>query len=137
MKISKLPHAELKLMKYIWRIDDVLALRDIIEAMKLKYDWKKSTTLTFLKNLVDKGFLTTNDKGFLTTNKVDRCTHYTIAIKEKDYLKVETKSFFSFMHNNSFKSFISALHDDEVLDSKSLDKLEEYFKNLKKEDIDD
>ena len=38
------------------------------------------------------------------------------------------------MHNNSFKSFISALHDDEVLDSKSLDKLEEYFKNLKEEE---
>ncbi|ENY8961435.1 BlaI/MecI/CopY family transcriptional regulator [Clostridioides difficile] len=127
MKINKLPHAELKLMKYIWGADDVLASRDIIEAMKLKYDWKKSTTLTFLKNLVD--------KGFLTTDKVDRCTHYTIAIKEKDYLKVETKSFFSFMHNNSFKSFISALHDDEVLDSKSLDKLEEYFKNLKEGDI--
>ena len=126
---KKLPHAELKLMKYIWGVDDVLASRDVIEAMKLKYDWKKSTTLTFLKNLVD--------KGFLTTDKVDRCTHYTIAIKEKDYLKVETKSFFSFMHNNSFKSFISALHDDEVLDSKSLDKLEEYFKNLKEEDIDD
>ncbi|KAK2242372.1 beta-lactamase [Clostridioides difficile] len=129
MKINKLSHAELKLMKYIWGVDDVLASRDIIETMKLKYDWKKSTTLTFLKNLVD--------KGFLTTDKVDRCTHYTIAIKEKDYLKVETKSFFSFMHNNSFKSFISALHDDEVLDSKSLDKLEEYFKNLKEEDIDD
>ncbi|HBF5712785.1 TPA: BlaI/MecI/CopY family transcriptional regulator [Clostridioides difficile] len=129
MKINKLPHAELKLMKYIWGVDDVLASRDIIEAMKLKYDWKKSTTLTFLKNLVD--------KVFLTTDKVDRCMHYTIAIKEKDYLKVETKSFFSFMHNNSFKSFISALHDDEVLDSKSLDKLEEYFKNLKEGDIDD
>ncbi|PBF28741.1 transcriptional regulator [Clostridioides difficile] len=129
MKINKLPHSELKLMKYIWGVDDVLASRDIIEAMKLKYDWKKSTTLTFLKTLVD--------KGFLTTYKVDRCTHYTIAIKEKDYLKVETKSFFSFMHKNSFKSFISALHDDEVLDSKSLDKLEEYFKNLKEGDIDD
>lgn len=82
MKINKLPHAELKLMKYIWGVDDVLASRDIIEDMKLKYDWKKST---FLKNLVD--------KGFSTTDKVDRCTHYTIAIKEKDYLKVETKSF--------------------------------------------
>ncbi|MGX9756512.1 hypothetical protein ACWYRQ_09545 [Clostridioides difficile] len=40
------------------------------------------------------------------------------------------------MHNNSFKSFISALHDEEVLDSKGLDKLEEYFKNLQEEDID-
>lgn len=128
MKINKLPHAELKLMKYIWGVDDILASRDVIKAMKLKYDWKKSTTLTFLKNLVD--------KGFLTTNKADRCTHYTIYIKEKDYLRVETKSFFSFMHNNSFKSFISALHDEEVLDSKSLDKLEEYFKNLQEEDID-
>ncbi|EGT5367713.1 TPA: BlaI/MecI/CopY family transcriptional regulator [Clostridioides difficile] len=120
---KKLPHAELKLMKYIWGVDDVLASRDVIEAMKLKYDWKKSTTLTFLKNLVD--------KGFLTTDKVDRCTHYTIAIKEKDYLKVETKSFFSFMHNNSFKSFISALHDDEELDYDKLDRLEEEFRNLK------
>ncbi|MCC0644056.1 BlaI/MecI/CopY family transcriptional regulator [Clostridioides sp. ZZV14-6150] len=129
MKVNKLPHAELKVMKYIWGVDDVLASRDVIEAMKLKYDWKKSTTLTFLKNLVD--------KGFLTTNKVDRCTHYTIAIKETDYLRVETKSFFSFMHNNSFKSFISALHDDEVLDEEKLNKLEDYFKNLQEEDIED
>ena len=129
MKINKLPHAELKLMKYIWGVDDVLASRDIIEDMKLKYDWKKSTTLTFLKNLVD--------KGFLTTDKVDRCMHYTIAIKEKDYLKVVIKSFFSLMHKKSFKSFISALHDHAVLDIKSLDKLEEYFKNLKEGDIDD
>ncbi|WP_219720446.1 BlaI/MecI/CopY family transcriptional regulator [Clostridioides difficile] len=127
MNINKLPYTELKLMKYIWRVDDILTTRDVLETMKLKCDWKKSTTLTLLNNLVD--------KVFLTTYKVDRCTHYTIAIKEKDYLKVETKSFFSFMHNNSFKSFISALHDDEVLDSKSLDKLEEYFKNLQEEDI--
>ncbi|MGO0906362.1 hypothetical protein ACTPC6_11280 [Clostridioides difficile] len=40
------------------------------------------------------------------------------------------------MHNNSFKCFISDLYDEEVLDSKGLDKLEEYFKNLQEEDID-
>ncbi|MGO0906363.1 BlaI/MecI/CopY family transcriptional regulator [Clostridioides difficile] len=60
MKINKLPYAELKLMKYIWGVDDVLASRDVIETMKLKYDWKKGTALTFLKKLIDKGFLTTN-----------------------------------------------------------------------------
>ena len=59
------------------------------------------------------------------------------AIKEKDYLKVEKNSFFSFIHNNSFKGFISALHDDDVLDSKSVDKLEEYFKNFQEKCIDD
>ncbi|MDV9862207.1 hypothetical protein RHG97_20350 [Clostridioides difficile] len=31
----------------------------------------------------------------------------------------------------------SALHDDDVLDSKSLDKLEEYFKNFQEKCIDD
>ncbi|MGO0916467.1 BlaI/MecI/CopY family transcriptional regulator, partial [Clostridioides difficile] len=47
----------------------------------MKYDWKKSTTLTFLKNLVD--------KGFLTTDKVDRCTHYTIHTKQQtDNIKI-------------------------------------------------
>ncbi len=35
------------------------------------------------------------------------------------------------MHNNSFKSFISALHDDEELDYDKLDRLEEEFRNLK------
>ncbi|MGO0882656.1 hypothetical protein ACTPDI_07685 [Clostridioides difficile] len=28
--------------------------------MKLKYDWRKGTAVTFLKELIDKGFLTTN-----------------------------------------------------------------------------
>ncbi|WP_131034142.1 BlaI/MecI/CopY family transcriptional regulator [Clostridioides difficile] len=125
MKINKLPHAELKLMKYIWGVDDVLASRDIIEDMKLKYDWKKSTTLTFLKNLVD--------KGFLTTDKVDRCTHYTIAIKHKDYLSFETKDFLSNIHDDSLRSLISALHDDENIGKDKLDFLESYFDNLKDE----
>ncbi|EGT3686384.1 TPA: BlaI/MecI/CopY family transcriptional regulator [Clostridioides difficile] len=123
MKISKLPEAELKVMRYIWESDKVLTSREITEAMEQKYEWKDTTTFTVLKRL--------QRREFLETEKIDKRTHYNVLVKEKQYQRFETIEFIKNIHKNSIKSLISALHkDDEKVDEKKLDELEAYFNNL-------
>ncbi|KPI46812.1 BlaI/MecI/CopY family transcriptional regulator [Clostridioides difficile] len=124
MKISKLPEAELKVMRYIWEANKVLTSRELVDAMEEKYDWKDTTTFTVLKRL--------QRREFLETEKIDKRTHYNVLVKEKQYQRFETREFIKNIHKNSVKSLISALHrDDEELDYDKLDKLEEEFRNLK------
>ncbi|UWD48733.1 BlaI/MecI/CopY family transcriptional regulator [Clostridioides difficile] len=127
MKISKLPEAELKVMRYIWESDRILTSREIVEAMEQKYEWKDTTTFTVLKRL--------QRREFLETEKIDKHTHYNVLVKEKQYQRFETREFIKNIHKNSVKSLISALHrDDEELDDEKLNKLEEDFRNLKDDD---
>ncbi|EGT3956591.1 BlaI/MecI/CopY family transcriptional regulator [Clostridioides difficile] len=123
--IRKIPQAELEVMKFIWRVDVTVTSKDVIEAMEQKYGWKQTTTLTLLSRLVK--------RGFLDAQKIDRYTHYTIVVKHKDYLSLETKYLLSKIHDDSLKNLISALHDDENIDRDTLDFLESYFDNLKDE----
>ncbi|MDX5665805.1 BlaI/MecI/CopY family transcriptional regulator, partial [Clostridioides difficile] len=69
MTITKIPPAELKVMKFIWSSDFTVASKDVIEAMEKLYNWKQTTTLTLLSRLVN--------KQFLSARKIDRHTHYT------------------------------------------------------------
>lgn len=125
MMIKKIPQAELKVMKFIWRVDATVTSKDVIEAMEKQYGWKQTTTLTLLSRLVK--------RGFLDAQKIERYTHYTIVVKHKEYLSFETKDFLSNIHDDSFTSLISALHEDENLGKDKLDFLESYFDNLKDE----
>ena len=125
MMIRKIPQAELKVMKFIWKVDATVTSKDVIEVMEQKYGWKQTTTLTLLSRLVK--------RGFLDAKKIDRYTHYTIRVKHKDYLSFETKDFLSNIHDDSLRSLISALHDDENIGKDTLDFLESYFDNLKNE----
>lgn len=83
MKISKLPEAELKVMRYIWEANKVLISRDLVNAMEEKNRWNESTTFTVLKRL---------ERGeFLGTEKTGKLTHYNAIVKEEKYLRFETK----------------------------------------------
>ncbi|HDN3384564.1 TPA: transcriptional regulator, partial [Clostridioides difficile] len=42
--VNKLRRGELMLMEYLWRKNSILSKKEIIEAMKKRYKWRKSTT---------------------------------------------------------------------------------------------
>lgn len=83
MKISKLPEAELKVIRYIWESDKILTSRETTEVMKQKCEWKDTTTFTVVKKL--------KRREFLGTEKIDKRTHYNMLVKEKQYQKFETR----------------------------------------------
>ncbi|CZR97436.1 MULTISPECIES: BlaI/MecI/CopY family transcriptional regulator [unclassified Clostridioides] len=125
MTITKIPPAELKVMKFIWSSDFTVTSKDVIEAMEKLYDWKQTTTLTLLSRLVN--------KKFLSARKIDRHTHYTVLIGEEEYLHFETKTFLDNMHGSSIESFMKSLFKKGVNEDE-LNSVEEWVKNIKKDE---
>ncbi|MCC0682885.1 BlaI/MecI/CopY family transcriptional regulator [Clostridioides sp. ZZV15-6383] len=124
MTIKKLPQSELRIMKFIWKADSKVTSKDIVLGMEQKYQWKQTTTLTLLSRLVV--------KGFLNSQKIDKYTHYEVLIKEKEYVSVETKDFFRNIHDSSIKSLLLSLHENINLSKEEILFIEEWIKNLKK-----
>ncbi|NMS91402.1 transcriptional regulator [Clostridioides difficile] len=76
--ISKLRRGELMLMEYLWRKKSILYKKEIIEAMKNRYKWRKSTTKILLKRLVKMKVL----KKKIVSFKSD----YEVLVTKKEYL---------------------------------------------------
>ncbi|WP_227839374.1 BlaI/MecI/CopY family transcriptional regulator [Clostridioides sp. ZZV15-6597] len=55
------------------------------EVMENKYNWKTSTTLTLLSELVK--------KEFLSAEKIDRYTYYKIVVRKREYLNFKIENF--------------------------------------------
>lgn len=123
MGISKIPQSELNVMKVIWESDKPLSSREIINILKEKTGWKRTTTLTLLSKLTQ--------KEFLKAEKIKLYTYYTPLISKKKYLELETEYFFTNVHDKSLKSLITALHDNNEISEKDLDDLEDWIKNKK------
>lgn len=104
--MQKIPEAEFKVMKFIWSKNDIVTSKEVINAMQIECDWKPTTTLTLLSRLVN--------KRFLASKRINRITHYTILIIQKDYKKYETKRFLNDIHSNSLESLFSSLEDCNI-----------------------
>lgn len=122
LNLKKIPRTELQVMKYIWNQDESrIASIDITKFMNENYNWSKGTTSKTLIRLVEKGFLKSEKKG--------RHTFYYHLINSEDYLKFETQDFFSFMHNNSLSSMISALDDSADISDEDIKALEVWIES--------
>ncbi|MCC0752713.1 BlaI/MecI/CopY family transcriptional regulator [Clostridioides sp. ZZV13-5731] len=124
---KKLPDAELKLMKNIWNSGyKTVISKDVADEMEEKYGWKQTTTLTLLLRLTK--------RGFLASQKIGKHTHYTILVKEKEYLKSETKKLFGGLNNNPLSELLSKLHDEENINSDKIEALGDWIKTWQDED---
>ncbi|EHI99518.1 transcriptional repressor, CopY family [Clostridium sp. DL-VIII] len=123
MSISKIPQSELNVMKVIWAHNEPLSSKDVIKELEEQIGWKRTTTLTLLSKLVQ--------KEFLMAEKIKLYTYYSALISKKEYLEFETKYFFTNIHENSLKSLITALHDNNEITNDDLADLEKWIKNQK------
>ncbi|HFL3266463.1 transcriptional regulator [Clostridioides difficile] len=111
MLIQKIPQAELKIMKFIWKKNSIVTSKEIVVAMELECDWKQTTTLTLLRKLVE--------KNFLYAERIKRLTHYEIIITKEIYLQFITKKFLEEVHSGSIESLFSSLEDYLTINKKS------------------
>lgn len=123
MSISKIPQSELNVMKVVWTHNEPVSSKDVIKELEEQIGWKRTTTLTLLSKLVQ--------KEFLMAEKIKLYTYYSALISKKEYLEFETKYFFTNIHENSLKSLITALHDNNEITNDDLADLEKWIKNQK------
>ncbi|RMZ59948.1 transcriptional regulator [Chryseobacterium nematophagum] len=114
MKINHLTSAEENLMTLFWKLDSFY-LKDIME----KHPEPKphqNTVSTYLKILVEKGFLSTEKEG--------RIFKYTTLIPQEDYKEFLLKELSHKFFNNSGKEILDFLLNTKMI---SQDDLKEYF----------
>ncbi|MBE6651468.1 MAG: BlaI/MecI/CopY family transcriptional regulator [Ruminococcaceae bacterium] len=112
--------AELEIMKVLWDAGESVNSQYISEAVEDK-NWKRTTILTFLTRLVDKGAIKAEKRGKLY--------YYTPIISQKEYRGSQTKNLIKSLYNGSVKDFALSLFEEQVISDKEIEELRAIFED--------
>lgn len=118
--MNKIPPSELIVMKVIWNSEEPLSSRQVIDILEEEKEWKRTTILTLLSRLAD--------RKFLSAEKIKRYTYYTALVKKEEYIKLETKEFFDKIHENSLRSLISTLSENNDISVDDVSRIGDWIK---------
>lgn len=122
MEYKTLPNSELELMMILWNSDQPMTRTEIEEKLPKKRKLSKTTVLSFLSRL--------EEKGFVQVKKEGRHNSYVPLVKEKDYLEQESGTILKKLYGNSVKKFVAALYDGNGLTRDQIDELKDYLDSL-------
>ncbi len=122
MGYKTLPNSELELMMILWRGKKPMTRTEIEEKMPPKRRLSKTTVLSFLSRL--------EEKGFVQVKKEGRNNCYIPLVEEKEYLKQESSSILKRLYGSSVKKFVAALYDGEGLSKEQIQELKDYLDEL-------
>ncbi|EII6780947.1 TPA: BlaI/MecI/CopY family transcriptional regulator [Clostridioides difficile] len=103
--VNKLRRGELMLIEYLWRKKSILSKKEIIEAMKDRYKWRKSTTEILLKRLVKMKTLKKKRVGFQFS--------YEVLVTKKEYLNAIKEEKDINKYDNFFTQVFTTIHRKE------------------------
>lgn len=122
MEYRTLPNSELELMMILWKADGPMTRTEIEERLPQKRKLSKTTVLSFLSRL--------EEKGFVRVEKEGRSNCYVPLVKEEDYLQQESGSILKRLYGSSVKKFVAALYDGEGLSKDQIEELRDYLDTL-------
>lgn len=117
-KNISLGEAELEIMKVLWRAGEAVNSQYISDAVEDR-GWKRTTILTFLTRLADKGAVYAEKRG--------KQYYYTPIISQKEYSKSQTKNLISSLFNGSVKDFALSLFENEAMSDEDINELRAVF----------
>ncbi|EGT4107705.1 BlaI/MecI/CopY family transcriptional regulator [Clostridioides difficile] len=119
--VNKLRRGELMLMEYLWRKKSILSKKEIIEAMKDRYKWRKSTTEILLKRLVKMKTLKKKRIGFQFS--------YEVLVTKKEYLNARKEDRQVTKYDSFFIRMFTTMHKKEKMTEEQIKK---YIENMEK-----
>ena len=117
--IKRLPDAEFEVMKVVWNNTLPVTTSQVMENLETGKNWKPQTVLTMLVRLIE--------KGFLKSERVGKERNYTPAIREQDYMQIETSDFMKRYRGNSMGNLVKALYDGQNLSEEDIRELKEWI----------
>lgn len=113
-----LGEAELEIMKVLWKAPEAVNSQYISEAVKDR-TWKRTTILTFLTRLVDKGALSAEKRG--------KSYYYTPLISQRDYRIIQTKNLITSLYNGSVRDFAVSFFEEQKVSEEDIKELRAIF----------
>lgn len=119
MKDTKISDAELEILETLWAAGEALNANKIRARLNEKKDWERTTVLTLIRRLLDKGVIAQEKREVY---------YYSPLVARVDYVKGETKSFLNKFFKGDAKNLAAALIEDEGLSREDIEELREYFR---------
>ncbi len=120
MKDTRISDAELEILEALWTAGEALNANEIRMCLNQKKDWERTTVLTLIRRLLDKGVIAQEKREVY---------YYSPLVDRNDYVKEETKSFLDKFFKGSAKNLAAALIEDENLSRDDIEELRTYFRD--------
>lgn len=117
---KKISDAELEILEVLWAAGEALNANDIRIRLNQKKDWERTTVLTLIRRLLDKGVISQEKREVY---------YYTPCMERNSYVKEETKSFVNKFFKGSAKNLAAALIADEDMSKEEMEELRAYFRD--------
>ena len=118
MADRKISDAELEILEVLWAADGALNANEIRARLNEKKDWERTTVLTLIRRLLDKGVIAQEKREVY---------YYSPCVERSSYVKEETKSFLNKFFKGNAKNLAAALIEDENLSREDIEELRSYF----------
>lgn len=116
-----LTSAEWNVMECLWEKGGMTG-REATEVLEERMEWSRSTTLTLLRRLEEKGAVSSDSEG---TKKV-----YRPIISREEAALQETESFLERVYNGSVSMMLSAMTKKQALSKDEIDELYAMLKDM-------
>ena len=114
----KISDAEFPIMEYIWDNHPVLA-QEIAKFALESFGWKKNTTYTVIKRLVERGAIKRTDPGIVIEPLVTR----------EQVQQAETDELIDKIYNGSVKNFFVSFLKRENISQEKLDEIKKLLED--------
>jgi len=118
--MSKVSDAELEIMKIVWQHDGPISSVKILELLPSEIGWNKSTTLTLITRLADKGALK-------ITHKIRKAHCYVANVSKEEFTREETRTFLDKLHGGKVKNLVASLFESNDLTKGEIEELRSLF----------
>lgn len=119
-----LTHSEWYIMDCLWQHSPSTVM-ELVSALHEKVGWAKSTTITTLRRMEDKGLVTVEVRG--------RTKYYAPALEREKAVRRETRSFLDRVYQGSVGLMVSAMASEKALSQEEIDTLYAILKEAEKQ----
>lgn len=119
MELTKLPDAELQVMKALWSIKNPASTAQIRDKLQQERLWNLSALQTLLGRLVKKGFLSTEKQG--------KNRYYSYLVPEDKYMGEESRLYMQKLSGSSITDIVASLYESHTLTDYDLKELKEFI----------
>ena len=118
--LYSLTPSEWLLMECLWEHSPRTG-REAVEDLRLRAGWSRSTTLTMLRRMTDKGLISCDEAGAVL--------QYSPLINRDVAVQRETGNFLKRVYNGSVSMLISAMAKEQKLTKSELEELKEILRH--------
>ena len=121
-----LTNSEWYVLDCLWERSPMTVM-ELVAALGERLGWAKSTTITTLRRMEDKGLVRCTVEG--------RGKHYAPAVSRDRAVRGETRSFLDKVYRGSVGLMVSALAEDKALSKQEIDELYEILRRAEEGEL--